>query len=133
MKNIFIGWLFIIICMGVFLLYLSSFSPKTVDQLPQTGEITVTDNINIQPTFIFSPESVVCGPIDVNNDNQLNYIDLYFFVKINLKTCSDIPPPGRCQGKDVLMDGKYDGIINYIDLSSFISRYSGRVPDCTPY
>ena len=96
---------------------------------PFTPTVTTGTPSITQP---LPPGSIECGPIDVNNDNQLDYIDLYAFIKVYLKTCSDVPPITGCQGKDVRKNGLYDGVINYIDLSSFVSRYYSKVSSCVP-
>jgi hypothetical protein len=69
---------------------------------------------------------MVCGPIDVNNDSILNYIDLDAFRSKYNKTCSDTPPASVCGGTDTNGDGK----INYIDLDSFAKRYYPKAQSC---
>ena len=76
------------------------------------------------------PISATCGKIDIDDNGLLNYIDLFAFAKAYNKSCSDIPPVGGCQGKDVRHDGVYDSVINYIDLDSFAKRYYPNAITC---
>jgi len=73
-------------------------------------------------------EGITCGPIDVNGDSKLNYIDLASFALSYFKKCNDSPyiSGSGCGGKDV----NGDGIINYIDLGSFAIRYFPRSQNC---
>jgi hypothetical protein len=75
------------------------------------------------------PTKVVCGPVDVNGDNLLNYIDLAAFSEVYNKKCSDSPyTGGGCGGKD----NNGDGSINYIDLGFFSSHYYPKASSCLP-
>lgn len=71
--------------------------------------------------------AIVCGPLDVNGDKKLNYIDLAQFMKVYGRTCRDFPITTGCQGKDVRIKGKYDSKINFIDLDYFTKRYNSSV------
>jgi len=72
---------------------------------------------------------VQCGPIDVNGDNILNYIDLAPFSRIYNKSCGDSPfTGGGCGGKDTNGDAK----VNYIDLGFFSSHYYPKAQSCLP-
>jgi hypothetical protein len=72
-------------------------------------------------------ETVTCGPLDVNGDKILNYIDLGPFSRVYNKTCSDSPyQGGTCGGKDHNGDGK----INYTDLGFFSSNYYPKQLQC---
>ncbi len=74
-------------------------------------------------------EVVQCGPIDVNGDNILNYIDLAPFSRIYNKSCGDSPfTGGGCGGKDTNGDAK----VNYIDLGFFSSHYYPKAQSCLP-
>jgi hypothetical protein len=68
-----------------------------------------------------------CGPIDIDSNGLINYIDLANFRKVYNKTCSDSPyQGGGCKGADTNNDGR----INYKDLSSFASRYYPKALTC---
>lgn len=74
-------------------------------------------------------ESVQCGPIDVNGDNILNYIDLAPFSRIYNKSCNDSPfTGGGCGGKDTNGDAK----INYIDFGYLSNHYYPKAQSCLP-
>jgi hypothetical protein len=75
------------------------------------------------------PNSVACGPVDVNGDNLLNYIDLAAFSAVYNKKCNDSPfTGGGCGGKD----NNGDSLINYIDLGFFSSHYYPKAQTCLP-
>jgi hypothetical protein len=66
--------------------------------------------------------------MDVDDNGVLNYSDLFAFIEVYNKTCTDPPPPiAGCQGKDVRVDGVYNNKIDYMDLDSFLKRYSGSL------
>ncbi|MCS7317533.1 MAG: hypothetical protein NZZ41_04320 [Candidatus Dojkabacteria bacterium] len=71
---------------------------------------------------------IICGPIDINNDNQITIIDISTFALYYGRFCSDSPfiPTSlpTCGGKDTNGDGK----INKIDLDSINARLN--LPNC---
>lgn len=72
-------------------------------------------------------EKLSCGPIDVNGDGILNYIDLGPFSRVYNKGCSDTPYQGSaCGGKDTNEDTK----INFADLGYFSSNYYPKKLQC---
>lgn len=94
-----------------------------------TPKPTFTPTKTQTPTPTPTPVStqnlpVICGPIDVNGDKKLNYIDLAEFMKVYGKTCRDNPITTGCQGKDVRVKGVFDKKINFIDLDYFSKRYN---------
>ena len=74
-----------------------------------------------------SKKVVNCGPMDINNDGILNYIDLASFAIVYGDRCKDSSVNfGPCGGKDSNKDGQID----YIDLGHFANKYSPRSKDC---
>lgn len=96
-------------------------------KLCKKDEIRV-DNCTCSATGPTPVGSVVCGPIDIDGNNELNHIDLATFVGLYNKTCSDTAPTTGCKGKDTNNDGKID----YKDLASFVGRYHSKVSSCVP-
>jgi len=75
------------------------------------------------------PEKVVCGLIDVNNDNILDAIDHNEFLKLYSKSCSDTPPKTGCGGMDTDGNGKID----ISDAIYFSKNYFTVKSSCTRY
>ena len=69
----------------------------------------------------------MCGPIDVNGDLKLDYIDYVVFSYMYGYHCSDTYPAVGCGGKDT----NGDGVINYIDLGYFQMNYYPKNPNCS--
>lgn len=72
-------------------------------------------------------DNVVCGPIDVNGDLKLDYIDYVVFSYMYGYHCSDTYPAVGCGGKDT----NGDGVINYIDLGYFQMNYFPKNLNCS--
>lgn len=68
-----------------------------------------------------------CGPIDVDGNGTLNFIDLAQFRKVYNKSCSDSPyQGGGCKGSDTNNDNK----VNFVDFASFAGRYYPKALSC---
>lgn len=83
-----------------------------------------------QGTLTPAPTStaITCGPMDYNSDKILNYIDMYYFLLVYNKTCSNDPSPSwGCGGQDSNDDRKID----YIDNYALMSNYYPKVTNCT--
>jgi hypothetical protein len=89
----------------------------TPTPLPLPTRLPVTDNT-----------PVLCGPLDVDGNHILNYIDYNSMMTVYGLTCSDSPYAHTgCGGKDTNDDGKID----YIDLYYLVNHYYPNVVDCT--
>ena len=72
-------------------------------------------------------DNIICGPIDVNGDLKLDYIDYVVFEYMYGYHCSDTYPAVGCGGKDT----NGDGVINYIDLAYFQANYYPKTLNCS--
>lgn len=111
----------------------------------ETPAITITPSLSTTPrvtlTPILSPTStpyptpftdnipLVCGPIDVNGDRILNYIDYQAMIVVYNHSCSDTYPELGCGGKDT----NSDGVVNYIDMHYLVNHQFPTYTDCTRY
>ena len=69
----------------------------------------------------------MCGPLDVNGDNVINYVDLMNFTGKYQKKCSDSFGTGGCGG----VDFNNDKIVDYQDLYNFTINYYPKVLNCS--
>lgn len=69
-----------------------------------------------------------CGPMDTNSDKILNYIDMYEFIKVYNKTCTNEPVASwTCGGQD----SNNDKVIDYKDEYAMVVNYYPNVLDCS--
>jgi len=72
-----------------------------------------------------SSSSIVCGPLDIDNDNKLSLVDFASFSKTYGSSCSDkFSLSNGCGGVDTNNDGK----VNLVDLLKFAKYYN--LPSC---
>jgi len=93
--------------------------PTNVSTQPATGT----------PTMSISPGGVVCKAMDIDSNLMLNYVDLYAFIQVYNKKCSNYSEPPiqmSCGPQDV----NVDMFINYIDLAGLIDNYYPKKLDC---
>lgn len=70
-----------------------------------------------------------CGSADDNGDNKINLNDFEGFKKSYNKECVDeIPSIEGCGGKDAIINGKFDGLIDIKDFDKWIKKYQKE--DC---
>jgi hypothetical protein len=97
---------------GVYDIKLTTSDPKLVFS---------SDTVQIK---VGSNEGVICGSLDVNNDNKISPVDLSSFLAMYGAQCSDIAPTTGCKGKDANNDKK----IGPVDFSNILGKY-GK-PNC---
>jgi hypothetical protein len=95
------------------------FTPYVTTRPPNT----VTPKITTPGQIIF-PQGIICGPLDVNGDNKLDYIDYYDYLRAHLHRCNDNVQYGGCGPKD----SNNDRYLDYIDSYVFIEYYN--LPSC---
>ncbi len=97
--------------------------PHTSTPAPTSSPTPSVTPINKPPLT----DNIVCGPLDVNGDLKLDYIDYVVFNYMYGYHCSDAYPAINCGGKDT----NGDGVINYIDLSYFQANYYPKTLNCS--
>jgi hypothetical protein len=104
-------------------------TPTVTYTVTPTVTPTVTHSITptVTPTpFILYPLGIICGPLDVNGDNKLDYVDYYDYLRAHLHYCNDIVQYTGCGPKDL----NNDRYLDYIDSYNFIKYYDK--PSCLP-
>jgi murein DD-endopeptidase MepM/ murein hydrolase activator NlpD len=89
----------------------------TTPKLTQTPSITPTGN----------PGGIDCGPLDINSDKIINYIDLLNFSEKYNKKCSDYYDKGGCGA----LDYNHDYVVDYKDLYNMSVKYYPKLMDCS--
>lgn len=98
-------------------------SPKVTVTATTTPKVTQTPSVT--PTG--KPEGIDCGPLDINSDKIINYIDLLNFSEKYNQKCSDYWDNGGCGA----LDSNHDYQVNYKDLYNMSVKYYPKVMDCS--
>jgi|GEM_PF-2885621 len=102
-----------------------------IPSITGTPEVTATVTPKITQTPIVTPtgkpEGIVCGPLDVNGDKILNYVDLHNLSKKYNSKCSDYFEESGCGA----LDANHDYVLDYKDLYNMSVKYYPKVLDCS--